>query len=245
MSTPRLFVPIDKLRGSRATLDASAHRHLVKVLRLVPGATLQVFDGVGTEIDARIEAIGKASVDIALGERRRMPAPTCAITLLVAPPRGERMDFVVQKTTELGVGRLVPVLSERGVARPGQHQLRRWRTIAEEAARQSGRAEVPELADPVTFGEALASATVIAPRRLLLWEGERHQSLPKALADGPRAIALLVGPEGGFSPAEVQLATTAGFVSAGLGPRILRSETAAVVAVALAQAAAGGLGFGQ
>jgi 16S rRNA (uracil1498-N3)-methyltransferase len=244
MSTPRLFVPIDKLRGTQATLDAAAHRHLVKVLRLSPGCPLRVFDGAGTEIDACIEAVGKASVEISLGERRRIPAPACTIALLVAPPRGERMDLVVQKTTELGVARIVPVATERGVAQPGQHQQRRWRTIAEEAARQSGRADVPEIAPPVPLDQALASAA-LAPRRLLLWEGEHGQSLPQTLADGPRAVALLVGPEGGFAPLEVGQATAAGFDSVGLGPRILRSETAAIVAVALAQAAAGGLGFGQ
>jgi 16S rRNA (uracil1498-N3)-methyltransferase len=243
MAATRLFVPIDKLNGSRATLDAAAHRHLVRVLRLAPGATIQVFDGAGTEIEARIEAVGKASVEIALGERRRVPTPACAITLLVSPPRGERMDLIVQKTTELGVGRIVPVASERGLVRPSPHQHRRWQTIAEDAARQSGRADVPEIAAPATLGPALTLST--APRRLLLWEGERHHALPQALADRPPAVALLVGPEGGFSSAEVNLAIAAGFASAGLGPRTLRSETAAIVAVALAQAAAGGLGFGQ
>ncbi len=239
---PRLFVPPEKLQGARATLDAAAHRHLIKVLRLAPGASIRVFDGKGTEIEARIEAVGKASVDIALGERRHVSAPACAVTLLISPPRGERMDLIVQKTTELGVACIVPVVSARGMVKPSPHQRKRWQTIGEEAARQSGRADVPEIGDGMALAPALAQAAAAGGIRFLLWEGERGPSLPRALAAGPRAVALLVGPEGGFAAGEVVLAGAAGFASVGLGPRILRSETAAIVAVALAQAAAGGLG---
>jgi 16S rRNA (uracil1498-N3)-methyltransferase len=238
----RLFVPVDKLRGDRVTLGVAAHRHLIKVLRLVPGAVIQVFDGAGLEIDARIAAAGKASVELALGERRRIPAPACAITLLVSPPRGERMDLIVQKTTELGVGSILPVATEHCMVKPGPHQQQRWQAIAEEAARQSGRADVPPIAEPATLALALASPALPATRRYLLWECEHACALPHALADGPRQVVLLVGPEGGFAEAEVGLAREAGFSSVGLGPRILRSETAAIAAVALAQAAAGGLG---
>ena len=240
----RLFVSPDKLQGDRATLDEAAHRHLVKVLRLAPGATFGVFDGRGTEIEARIESIGRASVDIVLGARRRLPAPACAITLLQSPPRGDRMDLSVQKNTELGVARIVPVLTERGVVKPGsdgRDRQRRWQTIAEEAARQSGRADVPEVANVVALAEALGKISVPAGSRFVLWEEERAQSFHQALAAGPREVAVLVGPEGGFPAAEVELCRASGFQAAGLGWRVLRSETAAIVAVALAQAAAGGL----
>jgi 16S rRNA (uracil1498-N3)-methyltransferase len=155
------------------------------------------------------------------------------------------MDLIVQKTTELGVARIVPVRSERGMVSPGAHQRKRWQTIAQEAARQSGRAEVPDIANFVALEAALTQTTVLADKRIVLWENEQRRSLDAALADRPQAVVLLVGPEGGLSEAEVALATRAGFVPAGLGPRILRSETAAMVAVALAQAAAGGLGFSQ
>jgi 16S rRNA (uracil1498-N3)-methyltransferase len=240
---PRLYVPPERLHGDHATLDAAARRHLIRVLRLAPGATIQVFDGKGTEIEARIETVGKASLEIALGTRRRILAPVCAITLLASLPRGERMDIIVQKTTELGVARIVPLHSEHGMVKPAVHQRRRWQSIAEEAARQSGRGDVPEISECVTLVSALemVAATAAKNGRFVLWEGERKMSLPRALADGPRTVVLLVGPEGGFSREEVALATAAGFEAVGLGPRILRSETAAVVAVALAQAAAGGL----
>ena len=241
MGKTRLYVALDKVRGDRVTLDESAYRHLIKVLRLAPGAAIQIFDGAGTEIDARIEAVARDSVEVALGERRRIPAPACAITLLVAPPRGERMDLIVQKTTELGVRMIVPVASERGVVKPSPHQQRRWQTIAEEAARQSGRADVTQIGDPVTLAQALPLAAALTTHRFLLWEGERGRALPLALAAGPRSVALLVGPEGGFATGEIAAAQAVGFASVGLGPRILRAETAAIVAVALAQAAAGGL----
>ncbi|MBN2577301.1 MAG: 16S rRNA (uracil(1498)-N(3))-methyltransferase [Deltaproteobacteria bacterium] len=238
----RLFVPPEQLQGERATLDAAAHRHLVKVLRLGPGAALQVFDGKGTEIEARIAAVGKASLEVTLGDRRRIAPPPCAITLLVSPPRGERMDLLVQKTTELGVARIVPVRSERGMVKSGAHQRRRWQKIAEEAARQSGRADVPLVSECLGLATAVTQAATIPGERFLLWEDESERALPAALAAGPRAVVLLVGPEGGLCPDEVARAQGCGFRAVGLGPRILRSETAAVVAVALAQAAAGGLG---
>jgi 16S rRNA (uracil1498-N3)-methyltransferase len=238
---PRLFVPPENLSGSHATLDAAAHRHLVKVLRLRPGAELRVFDGLGTEIDARIESVERSTVRISLGERRRVAPPACAITVLVVPPRGERMDFIVQKTTELGVGRILPVRSARGMVKAGPHQAQRWRTIAQEAARQSGRADVPGIAEPLPLAAALDQTGAGDELRLLLWEGEHARSLPRMLASAPRAVALLIGPEGGFAAEEAAQVVAAGFLAVGLGRRILRSETAAVVAVALAQAAAGGL----
>jgi 16S rRNA (uracil1498-N3)-methyltransferase len=238
----RTFVPADRLAGSRATLDAAAYRHLIKVLRLAPGASLRIFDGAGTEIDARIESVGRASVEVSLGARHPVAAPVCAVTLLQAPPRGERMDLIVQKTTELGVAHIVPVHSERTMVRPSAHQRARWQTIAEEAARQSGRAEVPTIDALAPLAAVLPKTSAFADTRFVLWEDELRQSLPAALARAVSAVVLLVGPEGGFAEAEVAAARRAGFVSVSLGPRILRSETAAIVAVALAQAAVGGLG---
>lgn len=237
----RLYVSPEKLHGSRATIDEAAHRHLIKVLRLAPGAAIQIFDGAGTVIEARIESVGKSSVEITLGERFLVPLPRCTITLLQSLPRGERMDFIVQKTTELGVAHIVPVLSEYGMVKPPSTRRRRWQTIAEEAARQCGRADVPNIADCLALGPALAPFAGKEGARFVLWEGERTRAFRAALAAGPREVVLLVGPEGGFAHAEVAAASEAGFEPVSIGPRILRAETAAMVAVALAQAAAGGL----
>jgi len=239
---PRVFVPAQLLAGDRVTLDRTAAKHLVKVLRLEAGAAVRVFDGCGTEIEARIERASTAGVELTLGERHHVPLPSVAITLLQSVPRGDRMDVIVQKTTELGVTRIVPVLSTRGMVKPAPNKGRRWRTIAQEAARQSGRADVPEVADAATLFVALAGAAEAGGTRLILWEEERALPLRRVLARlPPGPVTLLVGPEGGFAQQEVANARAHGFQPVGLGPRILRVETAALVAVALTQSAVGGL----
>jgi 16S rRNA (uracil1498-N3)-methyltransferase len=234
----RVFVPPERLEGDRVTLTGEPHRHLVKVLRVRGGEDVIVFDGRGHEIEARVLAVGPRMLELALGARRAVAPPPVAITLLQAVARGERMDLIIQKTTELGVTTIVPVLAERSVSRPPAGRTRRWQTIAAEAARQSGRADLPAVRDVVSLEAAL---TFGAGTRLLLWEEERGVSLQGALAAKPNDVALLVGPEGGWAAAEVEAARRAGFVPVGLGPRVLRVETAAIVAVALVQAAAGGL----
>jgi 16S rRNA (uracil1498-N3)-methyltransferase len=237
---PRLFVPPERLTGDRVELDGEPYRHLARVLRVPVGADLVLFDGQGVEIEARVAAVNARTVTLVLGARRRQPPPVVAITLLQAVPRGDRMDLLVQKTTELGVARIVPVLAERSVARPPAARARRWQTIAAEAARQSGRADVPEVLAPLALPEALPIAASCATR-LALWEEEHTRPLRQALPAATPTVAVLIGPEGGLAAAEVERARAAGFVTVGLGPRILRVETAAIVAVALVQAAAGGL----
>jgi RNA methyltransferase, RsmE family len=239
---PRVFIPAQLLNHERVTLDRVASRHLVKVLRLQAGAEVRVFDGCGTEIEGRIVRASAAGVELALGQRHRVPLPLVSITLLQSVPRGDRMNIIVQKTTELGVTRIVPVLSARGMVRPAPGKTSRWRTIAQEAARQSGRADVPEVAEVTALDVALAGAAAAGGTRLVLWEEERALPLRQVFAQAPAApVTLLVGPEGGLSREEVESARGQGFRTVGLGPRILRVETAALVAVALTQAAVGGL----
>ena len=239
---PRVFISAQLLNDERVTLDRAASRHLVKVLRLQVGAEVSIFDGRGTEIQGRIVRASTAGVEVALGQRRRVPLPPVRITLLQSVPRGDRMDIIVQKTTELGVTRIVPVLSSRGMVKPPPGKTRRWRTIAQEAARQSGRADVPEVAEVTALDAALAGSAEAGGTRLVLWEEERALPLRRIFAQAPPLpVTLLVGPEGGFSQEEVASARAQGFRTVGLGPRILRVETAALVAIALTQAAVGGL----
>lgn len=237
----RLFVPPERLVGHTVMVDGDAHRHLTKVLRLTPGAEVTLFDGCGTEIAGQLASVGPRSAEISLGQRRVVPVPSSALTLLQVLPRGARMDLIVQKTTELGISRIVPILGQRSVARSPRDGGRRWQKIAQEAARQSGRADVPEIAPVQPLVQALADAQRPDGQRFVLWEEERSHSLRHALTATRQAVALLIGPEGGLAAEEVTQARDHGFVVAGLGPRILRSETAAIVAVVLVQAAAGNL----
>ena len=239
---PRVFIPAQLLNGERVTLDRAASKHLVKVLRLQVGAEVCVFDGRSSEIEARIVRASAAGVELALGQRHHLPLSPVTITLLQSVPRSDRMDIIVQKTTELGVTRIVPLTSGRSMAKPSPNKSRRWRTIAQEAARQSGRADVPDVAEVVALDAALAEAAAIGGTRLVLWEEERALPLRRVLAEvTPAPVTLLVGPEGGLSEQEVARARAHGFRSVSLGPRILRVETAALVAVALTQSALGGL----
>ncbi len=249
MSRRRLFVAPERLTGARLVLDGPDHKHVARVLRAQPGDALVLFDGIGGEVDAEIARVGTRDTELTLGARRAAPDATApvAITLLVAVPRGERMELVVQKTTELGVARIVPVVSGRSVARPepGGPRAGRWEKIAREAARQCGRADVPAVDEPTPLATAVAAD--LPALRLATWEATRGTSLGAALAaafgaaERPRGVALLVGPEGGLAADEIAAAEAHGFVAVTLGPRILRVETAAIAAVTLVQAAAGGL----
>lgn len=246
MSERRLFVPVERLGGPRLTLTGPEHRHVGRVLRARPGDALTLFDGAGGEVEAKVVRVERTETELALGARRAVAGPAVPLTLLCAVPRGPRMDLLVQKTSELGVARIVPVVTERSVARPDAEgadgKRARWEKIAREAARQCGRADLPIVDPPVALAAAL-SAPGLPARCLALFEGEKTLSLRAALEGRePAATALLVGPEGGFAPAELAVARAAGFEAVGLGDRILRVETAAIVAVALVASAYGMLG---
>jgi 16S rRNA (uracil1498-N3)-methyltransferase len=241
MSERRLFVPGERLAGARLTLTGPEHRHIGLVLRARPGDALTLFDGAGGEVEAEVIRVERTETELALGPRRTVAGPAAALTLLCAVPRGPRMDLLVQKTSELGIARIIPVLTERSVARPGAEagKRARWEKIAREAARQCGRADLPIVDPPVGLTEALAGP-LLPLRRLALFEGEKTRSLRATVAAmEPAATALLIGPEGGFAPAELAVAQAAGFEAVGLGERILRVETAAIVAVALVAGAYG------
>jgi 16S rRNA (uracil1498-N3)-methyltransferase len=234
--------------GATVVADDRVTAHLTRVLRLSGGAPLRVFDGAGTEHAATLGARRGAQVEIRIGERvaPRAESPL-AITLVQGVSRGERMDYTIQKATELGARRLVPVLAGRSVVRldaaQAARRLEHWRAVALAACEQCGRAQLPEIAAPRSLAEHLAApaatATGGALRLLLMPDGEQClAALPASLA----AVELLIGPEGGLSEAEQQLARRAGFAGLRLGPRVLRTETAATAAIAALQVLRGDLG---
>ena len=240
MSGRRVHLPPERIGPSRAELTDAARHYLSHVLRLGPGASVELFDGRGAAWDATIEP-GLAG--LALGPRREIAPGGAALHLLVALAKGEKLELVVQKATELGVARVAPFAAERSVvqldAEKGEARAVRWRRIAEEAARQCGRADVPEVAAPTSLAAALAALPEGV--RLLVLHGEGGAPLGALGLEGAAAVAAVVGPEGGLTEAELSACQAAGAVRARLGPRTLRAETAAMAVVALLQALVGDL----
>ncbi len=238
MTVRRVHLPPERIEAGRARLTPEARHHLGEVLRLPAGAEVEVFDGTGGRYRGRLEA-GLETVQ--LGPREEVGRAAVDIALLFALSKGEKVDLVVQKATELGAARIAPFAAARSVvkldAAKGEERARRWRKIAEEAARQCGRADVPDVAAPAKLEAALAA---LAPGTLAVVFQPVGAKLA-ALAPPAGAVAAVVGPEGGLTEAEVSACERAGAVSASLGPRVLRAETAAVVAVALLQARFGDL----
>jgi 16S rRNA (uracil1498-N3)-methyltransferase len=234
VSARRVFLPPERIASGRADLTPEAIHYLRDVLRLAPGAELELFDGAGGSWPARVET---GFAGLTLGDRRAA-RPALPLWLLPALAKGEKMDLVVQKATELGATHLAPFAAERSVVRlePERAAARatRWRRIAAEAARQCGRADVPEVRAPDRLPEALAAVPADHARFVFHPGGDR---LPPDLR--PAGVAAIVGPEGGLTDAEVEACEAAGARRVALGPRVLRAETAAVVATALLQACYG------
>jgi len=244
----RLFIDPTRLAEEVVVVSGEDHRYLTRVLRLVVGDALVLFDGIGVEADARIMRIGPRALELKVEERRPATAAERPhVTLIQALTKGDKLDLVVQKATELGVGRIIPVTSARSVPRleamRALGRRARWQKIAREAARQSGRADVPEV-EPVTAIETAVGAAAKDAFKLMLWEGARGHGLRDALPGGerPKQIVIAIGPEGGFALDEVEAARASGFATVGLGPRILRTETAALVTLSILGFALGDLG---
>jgi 16S rRNA (uracil1498-N3)-methyltransferase len=235
----RIHVPPEGIDGARARLDEAGRHYLHDVLRLDPGAAVEVFDGRGGLYDGRIEP-GFAA--LTLGPRRDAGTSGVPITLALALAKGEKVELVVQKATELGVARIATWEAERSVVRlegeRAEERAKRWRRIAEEAARQCGRAEVPEVLAPVTLAALVAG---FAPGALpIVFHGEG--GAPIAQLPTAAAVVAVIGPEGGLTAAELGTLDRAGAARASLGPRTLRAETAAIAAAALLQARYGDMG---
>jgi 16S rRNA (uracil1498-N3)-methyltransferase len=213
------------------------------VLRLGVGAAITLFDGAGGEYAARIESLRKDAVRVEVGAHAALERESpLDVTLAQGVSRGERMDWVVQKATELGVRRIVPLITVRSVVRLDAQQapkkLQHWRGIAVAACEQCGRNRLPELAAPLDFLEFLGGEVAADAMRLVL---SPAGSLRIGAIKSPQKIILLIGPEGGLAPEEAEAAIDRGFTAVSLGPRILRTETAAIAALAALQQAFGDL----
>ncbi|HXF83464.1 MAG TPA: RsmE family RNA methyltransferase [bacterium] len=227
----RFFAP-EGARGGRIVLRGREAYHLAVVLRLRPGERVIAVDGAGREHVVQLTAVSVAQAEGEVLEIRQGAAAVVEVTLVQGVPKGAKMDAVIRMGTELGIRRFIPALTSRAVAE-GRGRAERWRRIAVEAAKQSRRSEVPEVLDPMPFAAALDHLEG-CDLVLALWEGERARSIADVLGGAaPHRLALLVGPEGGFTAAEVEDAVRRGAHVVSLGPRILRTETAALAAAAM------------
>ncbi len=237
MNQPRFYCREPLSPGAHIDLPEPVARHAVRVLRLQPGAAIVLFDGRGGEYDARIERIERDRVVAALGAWRDVERESgLAVTLIQAVQAGEKMDYTVQKAVELGVSHIVPVDSRRSVTRlTGERAARRvahWQGVAAAACEQCGRNQVPQLAPLERLENWLARPANGMLRLILAPDAEQ------ALVDLPPVsnVQMLIGAEGGLDPQEIVAAQQVGFRAVRMGPRILRTETAGLAALAAMQA---------
>ena len=246
----RFYVAQSIANGDSIEVDVALAHRLAKVLRLRAGAEIVLFDGSGAEARVRIETIQERGGTARVVERfDGMAEPRVRVHLYQSITKGERFEWLVEKATEIGVARFVPLLAARSVVKTAADasKVERWRRIAIEAAEQCGRSAVPRVDGPVAFDDALASAEGVL---LLPYEAAGHTAtaIQGALADqidavfALGAVSIFIGPEGGFEEAEVERARAAGATVVTMGERVLRSETAGLVASTLVMQASGELG---
>ena len=235
MRTARFHVP-EAAPGARVSLPEHSAHHAREVLRLRSGASVLVFDGLGNEFEATLDQVSRAGVNLRLGGPvAARPESPLHLVLAMPPLKGDRMETAIEKATELGAAEVWPVITARtdAAARPALKGSRqdRWDKVASGAAEQCGRAVVPRVAPTLALDEMIR-----APFEGLRVVFEATEGL-KPLADLPKpeSLLVLVGPPGGFEPSELERLQSAGFHPASLGPRVLRTETAAIAAITAAQ----------
>ena len=232
----RFFIPPHSLAGEMVAFPPETARQISRVLRLGVGAQVQALDGLGMQYTLELLSVQPTEVTgRVLCSEHADGEPQTRLHLLVALTQREKFELILQKCTEVGAAAFTPLLTSRSlVQKPAEvmGKYPRWHKILQEAAEQSHRGVVPLLHPVTEFKAALGLEPGM--RGIFLWEGEQHTSLRSTLAArAPGELRLLVGPEGGFSEAEAELAQQAGYASASLGKRILRMETAAIVAAGI------------
>ncbi len=238
MRVPRIHTHQPLRADSVVALEPGPSQHLARALRMQVGDALLLFDGRGGQYPATISTIDRKQVSVTLAAHEAFEVESpLPVQLAIGMSRGDRMDWVVQKATELGVTRITPLAAERSELRlkgeRAEKKRAHWQQVAISACEQCGRNRVPAIDAPMTPGKWLADCD--ADLRLVL----HHRADPAPAVAAPGSAALLVGPEGGLSEAEIAAAEAAGFVSLRLGPRILRTETAPLAALAIMQSRCG------
>lgn len=226
------FVSPEQIQGRQVIITGPDVKHINRVLRLNVGDRITIADGSGKIYNAQIVKTGRNEVNCLLsGESMLDPEPDLKVTLVQGIPKGDKMDGIIQKSVELGVARIIPLLSERVVVHLKKDKAfrrqERWQRISLEAAKQCRRAVVPVVGEPINFRGVFEQVQKGVPA-LMLWEEEKKLALKTVLKGlfSPKAIFVFIGPEGGFSLDEVKAARENGVVTVSLGPRVLRTETA-------------------
>lgn len=224
--------------GSVVNLPADAAGYVTRVLRLRAGTSITLFNGDGGEFDAEIAEVRGQTVAVCIGQYHGVDRePPLTLRVVQGVSRGERMDWLIQKAIELGAARIEPVFTARSVVRldaeRASRRLRHWRGIAVSACEQCGRNRIPDIAHPISIGEWMSACHGGRGSALLLQPEAKKRLTDVEYAGGP--VTLLAGPEGGLTPEEATRAVEAGFTPIRLGPRILRTETAAIAALAVIQ----------
>lgn len=234
----RFTLAPERIDGDRVAFDRDESRHMAAVLRLGPGDLIIAGDGRGSDYTVRLETLDDTATGTIVGVATSRVESPVAVTLVQGVPKGDKMEQIVRAVTELGVVRVLPALTERTIVRlePSRwrERARRWQRVAKEAAKQCGRSVVPTVETPRSLADCLDPEG--ADAAVCLWEGEAPP-LAHVLERirSPRALRVLIGPEGGLARHEVEAAKSHGWSTASVGPRILRTETAGPAIVAMLQ----------
>jgi 16S rRNA (uracil1498-N3)-methyltransferase len=238
---PVYFIQSDSIQNKRIILTGDLARHLRDVLRCEVGETVELVDEKQARYRTELTQVTKQEIVANILRKDGPPTrPAVSITLAQAALKSDKMDWVVQKTTELGVNIILPVVTERTIARPRAerqaHQIDRWRKIAKEASQQCGRSDIPMVRAAVSL-DALLKNPPEASLKLVPWEQAREPTLKTVLHNlkEMNSAMILIGPEGGLTSTEVERAREGGWISVSLGPRILRAETAGLAVLAILQ----------
>lgn len=242
MSAHRFYLPPDQWSEGALTLTGEEARHCASVLRCNVGERICVFDGCGHEAGGTIAAISASEVSITVTTRETTPRPPAQLSLCQAVPKGKNMDLIVQKATELGASRIVPLLSDRTVVRLDADEVEKkrnkWQRVALEACKQCGQNWLPEIDAPVSVVDFLRQRSADSSElKLIAAIDDRARSLKQLLSERgdnlPVSASIMIGPEGDFTPAELDAAINADFLPMSLGPIVLRSETAAIYSLSV------------
>ncbi len=243
----RIFLPPEELTSNQISITGDNARHLSLVLRIQPGEQIVIFDGQGYKYECTITQTHKKEV-IAVIDARKACSVESPVSIILAQglPKADKMNLIIQKSTELGIRSIIPLITEHSQVRYTE-KVERWKKIALSASQQSGRDRIPDIYDPIDFDKFIARKSSLLekwhdrklPLKCLIFsQREKDRNLKKVLSEiknEAHHIILLIGPEGGFSKKEVTAAVDNGFVEVSLGPRILRTETAPLAALSIIQ----------